>query len=258
MYPYLLKIGPLTIASFGVMAALGFLAAFFFLKKELGRKGIDPELGSSIITAAMLGGIGGAKLYFVLFEMPPGSTWKESLRTLFSGYGLTWYGGFIVATVAVVWLIRRRGVPLLQVADAAGISLAVGYAIGRIGCQLAGDGDYGIPTDLPWGMAYPEGVVPTLEKVHPTPVYETLSHMGIFGILWSTRQRIRIPGFSFCICLVLTGLARFLVEFVRLNPKVLWGLTDAQLISIAMMVVGLAWGARLLSQGSAEKTSTQD
>ena len=252
MYPYLLKIGPITIASFGLMVALGFLTALFFLKKELGRKGIDPELGSSLITAAMVGGIVGAKLYYVFFETPPGMSWGETFGAIFSGAGLTWYGGFVVAAGAVVWVIRRHQVPVLLVADVAGIGLAIGYAVGRIGCQLAGDGDYGVPTDLPWGMAYPDGVVPTLEKVHPTPVYETLSNLGIFGILWSTRKRIQISGLSFCLYLVLTGLVRFLVEFIRVNQKVLWGLSDAQLLSLLMIAVGLVWGGKLLREELAE------
>jgi phosphatidylglycerol:prolipoprotein diacylglycerol transferase len=233
------------------MVALGFLAALFLLNKELRRKGLDPELGSSLVTAAMVGGLVGAKLYFVLFETPASTNWEETFGNLFSGSGLTWYGGFMVAAGAAVWVIKRRRAPILPVADALGIALSMGYAIGRIGCQLAGDGDYGVPTDLPWGMAYPDGVVPTLEKVHPAPVYETLMGLGIGGILWATRERIWIPGLSFCLYLALTGLARFLVEFIRLNPRVLWGLSDAQLISLVMVVVGLVWGFKLLGGKSA-------
>ena len=258
MYPFLFQIGPfevfgrqlgpLVIASFGTMVALGFLAALYVLRRELARKGLDPELGSSIITAGMLGGIAGAKLYFVLFEMGPSATWGEALRGLFSGSGLTWYGGFAVAAAAIVWLVRRHGAPCLPVADAAGLALALGYGIGRIGCQLAGDGDYGAPTDLPWGMAYPDGVVPTFEKVHPTPVYETLMSLAIFGALWSTRKRLDLPGLSFCVYLVLSGLARFLVEFLRINPRVLWGLSEAQLISLAVVLVGSGAGFRLLKE----------
>ncbi|MBT4499886.1 MAG: prolipoprotein diacylglyceryl transferase [Gemmatimonadetes bacterium] len=252
MCPYVLELGPITIASFGLMVAFGFLSALFFLKKELERKGIDPELGSSLITTAMIGGLVGSKLYFVIFETPPGMTWGDTFGAIFSGAGLTWYGGFVVAAAAIVWMIKRSGAPVLQVADAAGICLAIGYAVGRIGCQLAGDGDYGIPTDLPWAMAYPDGVVPTFEKVHPTPVYETLSHLGIFGLLWATRLRLQTPGLSFCLYLVLAGTARFLVEFIRINQKVLWGLSDAQLLSVVMIVVGLVWGGRLLKQEVAE------
>jgi phosphatidylglycerol:prolipoprotein diacylglycerol transferase len=248
MYPHLFKIGPLQIHSFGAMVALAFLFALFLLNKELRRKGLDPELGSSITTAAMVGGLVGAKLYFVLFETPASMTWGETFKSIFSGSGLTFYGGFIVAAGAAIWVIRRRRMPILPVADALGIALSMGYAVGRIGCQLAGDGDYGVPTDLPWGMAYPDGVVPTLEKVHPTPVYETLMGLGICGILWTTRERILIPGLSFCLYLILTGLARFMVEFIRINSRVLWGLSDAQLISLVMMVVGGVWGVWLILQ----------
>ena len=245
MYPYLLEIGPITIASFGAMAALGFLAALQVLSRDFARKGLDEELASTIITTSLIGGLVGSKLYFVLFETPSGQDWKTIFDQLFSGYGLTWYGGFIVATAAVVWQVRRRGAFLPEVADSAGIALAVGYAIGRIGCQLAGDGDYGVPTDLPWAMAYPDGVVPTLEKVHPAPVYETLLHLGIAGLLWGLRTRVLPPGALFAFYLVLAGAARLLVEFIRINPRVLWGLSEAQLISIAMMVCGVILVVRL-------------
>lgn len=249
MYPFLFEIGSFRLPSFGLMVALGFLAALQVLQREFKRQGIDPELGSSIITYGMLGGLAGAKLYFVLFELPDAS-WEENLGALFSGSGLTWYGGFAVAAGAIIWMIRRRGAPLLRVMDAAGIALALGYAIGRIGCQLAGDGDYGVPTDLPWGMAYPDGVVPTLEKVHPAPVYETLMGLGITGGLWALRRRLETPGLLFCLYLILAGLARFLVEFIRLNPEALWGLSAAQWISLAMIAVGIGWGIRLWRGGA--------
>lgn len=255
MYPYLLEIGPITIASFGLMVALGFLAALQVLSREFVRKGIagGGEFASSIITTAMVGGLVGAKLYFILFETPANLEWGELFDLIFSGYGLTWYGGFVVAAAAITWQVRRQRVPILTVSDAAGIALALGYAIGRIGCQLAGDGDYGVPTDLPWAMAYPNGVVPTLEKVHPAPVYETLSHLSIFAFLWWGRTKIPTPGLSFCIYLSLAGLARFGVETIRINPRVLWGLSEAQLISIAMMGVGLLWGLWLWRGGASTK-----
>ncbi len=245
MYPYLLEIGPITIASFGAMVALGFIAALYILNLDFKRKGLHDELGSTIITTCMVGGLLGAKLYFVLFETPPNQDWETIFGQLFSGYGLTWYGGFVVASAGVIWQIRRHNVPLGQVVDSVSIALALGYAIGRIGCQLAGDGDYGVATDLPWAMAYPDGVVPTLEKVHPAPVYETLSHLGIAGLLWSLRMRIHPPGLLFAIYLVLAGGARFMVESIRLNPRVLWGFSEAQLISVTFVVFGLFLAARL-------------
>ena len=246
MYPYLLELGPITIGSLGAMIALGFLAAHYVVQRELKRVGMDPELGSTIITTGMIGGIIGSKFYFVLFEMP-GVDFSERLDALFSGYGLTWYGGVILGLAATAWIIRRKGLPVLNILDPMALGVALGYGIGRIGCQLAGDGDYGVPTDVPWGMAYPDGVVPTLETVHPTPVYETLSHLAIFALLWSLRQRLSQPGMVASLYLILGGLARFLVEFVRINPSVLAGLSDAQLISIAMMLTGgiLLWRLRL-------------
>jgi phosphatidylglycerol:prolipoprotein diacylglycerol transferase len=117
------------------------------------------------------------------------------------------------------------------------VPLAVGYAIGRVGCQLSGDGDYGIASDLPWAMAYPDGTVPTTESVHPTPVYETLA-MGLAGLfLWRLRDRVA-PGVLFGLYLVIAGIERFLVEFVRRNEEVVAGLTQAQLIALAMLALG--------------------
>ena len=245
MYPYLLELGPITIGSLGAMIALGFLTAHYILQRELKRLGLNPDLGSTIVTTGMICGIVGSKLYFVLFEMP-GVDLGGRLDALFSGYGLTWYGGLLLGTVVMAWIIRRKGVPVLKVLDPTAMGAAVGYAIGRIGCQLAGDGDYGVPTDLPWGMAYPNGVVPILEQVHPTPVYETLSHLAIFALMWSVRRRWTQPGTLLGLYLLLGGLARFWVEFIRLNSPVLWGLSDSQLISLGFIVIGgvLLWRLR--------------
>ena len=240
MYPYWLEIGSFKAPTFGPMVVLGFLTAYWVIKKELTRRNIDPDLASSILTAGIVGGLVGAKLYFVLFEVPSGAGLTGMLKAVFSGSGLTWYGGFLVATTAIIWVVRRRGVSVLHVADAAGMGLAIGYGVGRIGCQLAGDGDYGIPTDLPWAMAYPDGVVPTLEQVHPAPVYETLAGAAIFGVLWSVRTRLSTPGILFCLYLIMAGLSRFLVEFIRLNPIVMFGYTGAQLISMALIATGIA------------------
>ena len=176
MYPYWLEIGSFKAPTFGPMVVLGFLAAYFVVKREFVRKEIDPELASSIITAAIPRWTGRCQALFVLFELPDGATWGDSFGALFSGSGLTWHGGFIVAALQSSGSPQAWGTSPAGGADAIGMGLAIGYAIGRIGCQLAGDGDYGGPTDLPWGMAYPDGVVPTFEKVHPAPLYETLGH----------------------------------------------------------------------------------
>jgi phosphatidylglycerol:prolipoprotein diacylglycerol transferase len=161
----------------------------------------------------------------------------DILGSLFSGSGLVWYGGAIGGAMCVLLWAWRRVFLGLALLDVAAVPLAAGYAIGRIGCQLAGDGDYGIPWHGPWAMAYPHGTVPTTQEVHPTPVYETLT-MGLVAILlWRLRHRWR-PGTLFALYLVLAGTERFLVEFVRRNDEVLLGLTQPQLLSLAMIAGG--------------------
>jgi len=209
--------------------------------RELGR---PIDWAYEMIFAGLLGGLVGARLDYLL------QNWSKVhhhlLSNLFSGSGLVWYGGVIGGILGVcLWAWRRRflGLALL---DLAAVPLALGYAIGRIGCQLSGDGDYGKASHLPWAMAYPGGTVPTHEKVQPTPVYETVTVGLIALFLWQLRDRVR-PGALFALYLVLTGLERLLVEFVRRNKHVVAGLTLPQLISIAMIVVGGVWLARMRS-----------
>ena len=253
MYPYLFEIGPVTVASFGLMVATGFLVAMHILGRELKSSGIaEPtEVAGMVINTALIGGLLGSKGYFLFIEVNEplfSEQWFELLSLKNLGYGLTWYGVFIVATTAVLWRIKRKQLPVLVIADCAVIALAIGYAIGRIGCQLAGDGDYGVPTDLPWGMAYPNGTVPTLEKVHPAPVYETLSHLFIFVLLKALSKITWIPGQLVAVYFVLAGVARFGVEIIRLNPRVVFGLSEAQIISVLLIIVGLIWGIMLFRQ----------
>jgi phosphatidylglycerol---prolipoprotein diacylglyceryl transferase len=238
LYPFLLEIGPLRIPSFGVMVTTGFLVSLFVLRRELIRKSFDPALAESLAMAAMISGLIGAKVYFI-FEVF--SYFVENpIGTIFSGAGFTFFGGLIGGTVGILYVIRRHHLPVLPISDALALIVPLGYALGRIGCQLAGDGDYGMPTDLPWGMAYPDGIVPTMERVHPTPVYETLQSLVIFGWLMRCRHRFSQPGMLLYICLILLGLSRFWVEFFRINPEVFLGLSDAQVISILMVLGGAA------------------
>jgi phosphatidylglycerol:prolipoprotein diacylglycerol transferase len=148
------------------------------------------------------------------------------------------YGGLIGGTLAVLVGVWRLGIPLDVVADAGGPAIAIGQAIGRLGCQLAGDGDYGIPSSLPWAMSYPDGVVPTTERVHPTPIYESLLYFGIFYFLWRRRGRF-LPGEPFGLYLILGSAARFVIEFVRLNTVYAFGLTVAQWTSVVLVAAGL-------------------
>jgi phosphatidylglycerol:prolipoprotein diacylglycerol transferase len=164
----------------------------------------------------------------------------DLLGNIFSGAGLVWYGGAIGGALAVFAWAWWRGFLTLVLLDVASVPLALGYAIGRIGCQLSGDGDYGKASDLPWAMSYPDGTVPTNEEVHPSPVYETLAMGLVAWLLWQWRDRFR-PGVLFALYLTLAGLERFLVEFVRRNEETVAGLTTAQIESLAMMLAGMAW-----------------
>jgi len=236
MSPILFEFGPIRIATYGVMLAIGFLCALWILRRELIQRNLDANLADRIVFAAMIGGVIGGKA-FHLMEYPH-TFLADPLGTVFSGYGLAWYGGFLGGSAAVLWTIRRHRALDWATIDAIAPALVVGYFFGRGGCELSGDGCYGVLTDLPWGKAYPNGAVPTLDLVHPTPMYEMLQMVCIFGILWALRHRLK-PGILFGLYLVLMAVARFVVEFVRRTPEVLWGLTVHQWVSMGLVVVGV-------------------
>jgi phosphatidylglycerol---prolipoprotein diacylglyceryl transferase len=175
----------------------------------------------------------GARLYWFFEHLG-----EASLTDSFSGAGFTWYGGLLGGAAAVVLTARRRHLPLDVLLGAAAPALALGYAVGRIACQLAGDGTYWVASDLPWAMSYPHGEVPTTERVHPTPVYETLASLVIFAVLWRMRERLA-PLRLFAVYLVLAGAERLLVEFIRRNDEVLLGLTQPQLFALGMLATGV-------------------
>lgn len=230
MIPDLFTIGPFTLHSFGLMAALALIIPAWFAGRDLAQRGYDASLAWEMILAAGIGGFAGAKIDYLIQNDGQGG--------FFSGTGLVWYGGVVGGAIGVIALSLWRRIPLGVAANVAAAPLALGYAIGRIGCQLSGDGDYGGPTSLPWGMSYPDGEVPTTEIVHPTPVYETASMLVVFFVLWRLRDRLTRPWQLFGLWAVLAGAERFLVEFVRRNPDTALGLTTAQLISVGLMVVG--------------------
>ncbi len=237
MYPEI-HLGPLTLQSFGLMFALAFLAAGALIWKRLGELDKPVDWAYEMGFAALIGGVVGSRLYFLVENWD--SVSDDLLGNVFSGSGLVWYGGAIGGALAVLLWARYRGFFGLVLLDVAAPALALGYAVGRVGCQLSGDGDYGEAWDGPWAMSYSDGTVPTTEDVHPTPVYEALA-MG-FGawLLWRLRDRFR-PGVLFALYLLYAGTERFLVEFVRRNSDAALGLTGAQLESLAMIVGGIVW-----------------
>ncbi len=237
MYPVLFRVFGFEVESFWVTVVLGFLAALMVTRSELRRQGHDPNLGYDIALWAYVGGFIGARLFLVFTEWD--AVVQQPFEVLFSGSGWVWQGGVIGGAIAVILVSRRRGLPLGDVADLAGPALAIGQAIGRIGCELAGDGDYGVPTDLPWGMSYPNGVVPTVERVHPAPFYESILSLVIFAVLWRQRASPHPRWSIFGQYLIYSGAVRFAIEFVRRNPVVAVSLTLAQWISIASVLIGV-------------------
>ncbi len=243
MIPFL-HLGPLAIPTFGLMVATGLLVAAYLLQADLQRRKISDD-AFMMIGAAGLAGLAGARLYHVLES--PAELIANPVPLLFSRYGFAWFGGFLGGFVALVTLARRAKIPVLEFLDACSPAGAVGYAIGRIGCLLSGDGDYGVPTSLPWGMSFPNGVVPTTERVHPTPLYEFLIWLAIASFLWHMGAKAtrgpKARGEIFCNYLILTGVARFLVEFIRINPRSFFGLSNAQAASVLSILAGavLLW-----------------
>jgi phosphatidylglycerol---prolipoprotein diacylglyceryl transferase len=236
----------LEVKTFGLFFALNFVAWGAIVAVRLRELGRPPDWAWEMVFVALVGGFLGARGYFIVQNWDEAS--DDLLGTLFSGSGLIWYGGLIGGTLAMVAWARWRGWLGLELLDVAAFGLPIGYAIGRIGCQVSGDGDYGVASTLPWAMAYPDGTVPTDEEVHPTPIYETLV-MGTVGyMLWRLRDVIR-PGGLFALYLVLAGAERFLVEFLRRNDPAALGLTAAQLESLALFCAGVVWVTLLLRRG---------
>ena len=244
------------INSYGFMLMLAFYSCYYLLNKDLKNQGHKPSLAGDIIFAAAVGGIVGSRVYFILENFE--EFIADPVGMIFSGGGLVFLGGLIGGLLAVTYVINKNQLSWFMVADHVAPLLILGYAIGRIGCLLVGD-DYGLPTHLAWGIEFPNGIPPStyrvfqtqypwvdisnftpgVLKVHPTQIYETLLGFGIFYYLFSKRKFVRVPGSLFFSYLILAGLERFFIEFLRINQKYFIGLSGAQLISLAMFSVGL-------------------
>jgi phosphatidylglycerol:prolipoprotein diacylglycerol transferase len=233
-----IDLGPVSLKTFGLMFALAFLAAGAVSARRFQELGKPVDWAYEMIFAGLAGGIVGARGYYLIEHWD--DVQDDLLGNVFSGAGLVWYGGAIGGAIAVCVWAWWRGFLSLALLDLCSVPLALGYAIGRIGCQLSGDGDYGKASDLPWAMSYPDGTVPTDEEVHPSPVYETLAMGLVAWLLWTWRDRFR-PGVLFAFYLVLSGLERFVVEFVRRNEDTVAGLTTPQVQSLVLMLAGVAW-----------------
>lgn len=238
----------ISIKTFGVTFALGFLACGLVIARRLRELGKPVDWAYEIVFAALLGGLVGARGYFLIqnYDEVKG----KLVGSIFSGSGLVWYGGAIGGAIAVIAWMRWRRMLSLVIFDMCVTVLALGYGIGRIGCQVSGDGDYGIRSKLPWAMGYPHGTVPTPPgvTVQPTPIYETVAMCLLAYFLWKLRDRVR-PGVVLGLYLVLSGLERLLVEFIRRNKEVLLGLTAPQVESVVLMIVGVVVLALIARRG---------
>jgi phosphatidylglycerol---prolipoprotein diacylglyceryl transferase len=245
MIPYL-HLGPLQLPTFGLMVALALITAAYVLQADFDRRGMSADAFTMITIAGLLG-ILGAKLYHLLET--PAEFFASPLPLLLSRYGFAWFGGFLGGFGAMLVMGWRAKLPMWAFLDACSPAASFGYAIGRIGCFLSGDGDYGKPTSLLWGMSFPNGVVPTTERVHPAPLYELLVWSAIGWLLWRLGGRfLKNPGHTgqiFCYYLILTGVARFLVEIIRINPPWILGMSNAQVASAVSVVAGCVLMLRL-------------
>ncbi|HEY8120048.1 MAG TPA: prolipoprotein diacylglyceryl transferase family protein [Myxococcota bacterium] len=240
MYPVLWEPLGFAISSFGVMMAIGFLVSERVVARRLAEQLLDRELSSTILLYAVVGGVAGAKLYYATEVAIRGE--MSFFPALVSRAGMVWFGGFIGGTLAVTLATRIHGIPTRAVADAVANAAPFGQACGRVGCFLVGD-DYGQPTDAWYGVAFPQGAPPTTVPVHPTQLYEVAWLLLIGAVLW--RRRKSSP-FLFAEYFVLAGAGRVAVEILRVNPSIAFGMSGAQWIGSAMILIGGAawWVAR--------------
>jgi len=247
VFPVIFQYGPVTIYSFGVFMALGFWFGTMVSAKEFERRGGDGEALWNMLVWVFLLGLASSRILSIFND--PQAFLEAPFSEIFAGAGFVWYGGFLGGAAAAWVLGRRRRISFLTLADCCAPGLALGQAFGRIGCHVAGDGDWGTVTGLPWGVAYTNGIVPWEHPagvlVHPTPLYEAAAYTLVFAFLWKVRHRNPPLGWMFAAYLVGNGFFRFLVEFIRIEPRIFLGLSQAQIVGAVLVVVGTAWLWRL-------------
>ena len=255
-HPFVIRVGPLALTGFGLAVALGFIIGQIVGTRELTRRGFDPSPVGDVVVAAVAGFLIGAKLYYAVLV----GEWSA----LLSRGGFVFWGGLVGGVLAGMAMAKRRGMPIMRISDVGGIGIAAGYAVGRTGCWAVGD-DYGRPWDSPLAVAFPEGAPPstaanlqsqfgvpiapgvspdTVLGVHPTQLYETALGFAMFLILWRLRTHRHAEGWLFGLYMVLAGIERFAIEFVRAKDDRFVGpLTVAQVIALAITAGGFVWMA---------------
>ena len=244
------------INSYGFMLMIAFYSCYYFLNKDLNRLGYDEKLAADVVFAAAVGGILGSKIYYLIENFD--RVIADPMGMIFSGAGLVFLGGLMGGALAVTYVIRKNNLQWIKFADIVAPLLILGYAIGRVGCFLVGD-DYGLPTHLPWGISFPDGLPPStyaifqtyypwvnlsgfepgVLTVHPTQLYETLLGLGIFYYLYNKRRSVVVAGSLFFTYLIFAGSERFFIEFLRVNTKYGFGFSGSQLISLTMIGIGI-------------------
>lgn len=217
-----------------MLVAIGALVGLWLFRRELRRSGL-PDDGIDAAIAGVVGGMAGAKLLWVFEHLGE----APAIDLLLSRGGMSWFGGFAGGVLAGLVVMQRKRLPKVAILAAAAPALAVGHAIGRIGCLLVGD-DYGRPTDLPWGIAFPEGLPPTSAPVHPTQIYEALALVPLAVLLFRWRRQRRADAFVLGAYLLAAGAIRFAIEFLRVNERVVGPFSVAHLASMVVIVLGLA------------------
>tara|TARA_Y100000996_G_C22494073_1_gene631517 strand:+ start:159 stop:1007 length:849 start_codon:yes stop_codon:yes gene_type:complete len=263
----------LVIYSFGFILVLAFYSCYFFLNYDLKRLGYDEKLASDIVFWAAVGGIFGAKLYYLIENFD--RVIADPKGMIFSGSGLVFLGGLLGGLIAVTFLLKKQKLSWLLFADLVAPVLILGSCIGRIGCFLVGD-DYGLPSKLPWAVSFKDGLPPTttqsfqyyypwidlsgfepgLITVHPTQIYEVIITFVLFVFLWKKRKNIETTGNLFFIYLILYGIERFMIEFLRTNPKYLFSFfSGAQIICLIMIMVGVYFYLNPVQNSAPKKNS---
>lgn len=240
MLPVLFKIGPVTIYTYGVAIALAFLLSLFIIVHESKRKGLNPDFAYDLILFAMIGGIAGARLVYVIDHWHDFAAQPAQVFAIWQG-GLVFYGGLIGGTLAVLALIKAKKLQVGKVADIVAPCLAIGSAVGRLGCFSNGC-CYGETTSVPWAVTFtnPLSSAPLGVPLHPTQIYEFFYNIVILGVLWWARKRVKRDGLLFWAYMTLYGLFRFIVEFFRANPDIVMGMSASQLFSAFLLVTGLS------------------
>jgi len=241
----------ITIGSYGLLLGIAFYLSFLFTEREFRLKDIDPDLAYKLLIVIIPSAIIGAKIFHIFENLDEFISSPASM--IFSGAGLSVYGGFVLSFISAIVVIRKNKENVLKIFDTTSPAMALGYAIGRLGCHASGDGCYGIPSESIFSVAYPNGIVPITVNVLPTPLFESFASFLFFLILMKLRKHDLKTGIIFFIYLIMNGFARFMIEFVRLNPVTSLGLTQAQIVAVFFVVIGIAGLVFLQKKGSGFK-----